>query len=102
MEVATVSTYNLPRGGSNVYVEVSYKSNIPFVVGLIANSQSGINQSPTVVVNPKDYWNKIYVNLVTDLTAYAGADNYKIFIGASHESSLDTGKVFLDNLKLVY
>ena len=102
-EVASVKTYNLPAGGRNVYLELTYKCNQPFRVGVIANYGSSTPQKQvTAQVNTKESWNKIYVNLVTELTSLSGADNYKIFIGSQHATDQDTGWVYLDNLKLVY
>ena len=101
-EVASVSTYNLPVNRDNVYLELNYRCNQQFVVGVIANGLAGSSQQPTVVVNPKEEWNKIYINLVTELSANRDADNFNIFIGTIHDVDNDTGWVFLDNLKLVY
>ena len=101
-EVASVRTYDLPKNGSNVYVEISYRCNQAFVVGVIANTPTGNTQKATVVVNPKEEWNKIYINLVTELTSSQDANNFNIFFGALHDSDNDTGWVYLDNLKLVY
>lgn len=101
-EVASVSTYNLPTNGDNVYLELNYRCNQQFVVGVIANGLSGASQQPTVVINPREEWNKIYINLVTELNANREADNFNIFLGTIHDSQNDTGWVYLDNLKLVY
>lgn len=101
-EVSSVKTYDLPRNGENVYLEMNYRCNEAFIVGVIANSITGNTQQATVIVNPREDWNKIYINLVTELTAFRGADNFNIFIGAIHDSNNDTGWVYLDNLKLVF
>lgn len=101
-EVASVRTYNLPKNGDNVYLEMNYRCNQEFLIGVIANQPGGVSQQATVVVNPKETWNKIYINLVTELTAFRDADNFRIFIGTIHNSGNETGWVYLDNLKLVY
>lgn len=101
-EVASVSTYNLPVNSDNVYLELNYRCNQQFVVGVIANGVTGSSQQPTVVVNPREEWNKIYINLVTELSANRAADNFNIFIGTIHDANNDTGWVYLDNLKLVF
>jgi hypothetical protein len=101
-EVASVSTYNLPTNGKNVYLELNYRCNQQFVVGVIANSLTGASQQPTVVINPREEWNKIYINLVSELSGNRDADNFNIFLGTIHDSQNDTGRVYLDNLKLVY
>ena len=101
-EIATTEEFQLPIGGANVYLEMNYKCNIPFIVGIIANNPGGIVQQPTFAVAPKADWNKIYINLVTDISANNNANGYKIFFMAEHIEGVDTGKVFMDNLKLVY
>ncbi len=102
-EIATVNAYSLPSGGLNVYLEMNYQSNIPMIVGVIAETSTGnIEQKATLGINPKEEWNKIYVNLVTETSSYFDGAKFKIFIAAKHQSGLDTGYVNLDNLKLVY
>lgn len=101
-EVSTVNTYNLPTAGQNVYVELTYRNNQPFLVGVIASVPTGNVQQQTAVINPRQDWNKIYINLITELSSFTNASNFKLFIGASHDQHLDTGKVYLDNIKLVY
>jgi len=100
-EFATVESYQIPIDRANAYVEVSYRSNVPITVGVIADVRSQIIQAPTVVILPKNEWNKIYINLISEITAY-NASNYKIFFGVTKPSNIDTAKVYLDNLKLVY
>lgn len=102
-EIATINQYELPSGNLNVYLEMNYRSNIPMIVGVIAETTTGtIEQKATLGINPKEDWNKIYVNLVTETSSYFEGTKYKIFIAAEHQSGLDTGYVYLDNLKLVY
>lgn len=103
-EVATINEYTLPGGGANVYLELNYRCNIPFTVGVITDANSTVEQTPTVRVNAKTEWNKIYINLVTEVSSYAGDNDFKIYFSASHPSELGstTGYVFLDNIKLIY
>lgn len=101
-EVASVNEYPLPQDGSNIFLELNYKCNEPFAVGVIGESPAGTEQRITAYVNPKDNWNKIYINLVTEVTAMANANNFKVFFGVQHSSDVDTGKVYLDNIKLIY
>ncbi len=101
-ELVTVESYDISVNRANAFVEVSYRSNVPITVGVIADLQSQIVQAPTVVILPKDEWNKIYINLVSEITAYANAVDFKIFFGVIKSSDIDTARVYLDNLKLVY
>ncbi len=103
-ELATVKSYSLPIGGSNVYLEMNYKCNIPFIVGVISDGLQGTVQQPTLLISPKADWNKIYVNLVTEISSQSSSATHKVFFLIEHrnEYGVDTGKVYLDNLKLVY
>lgn len=101
-EVASTEAYDLPGGGSNVYLEINYRCNIPFTVGIITETSGGIVQAPTVRVNPKTEWNKIYINLVTEVSSYPDNDGFKVYFAAEHEDGMETGFVFLDNIKIVY
>lgn len=101
-EVASTEAYALPGSGSNVYLEINYRCNIPFTIGIITESTGGVVQAPTVRVNPKTEWNKIYVNLVTEVSAYPSNDGFKVYFSAEHPDGMESGYVFLDNIKLVY
>lgn len=102
-EVWSADAFELPKGGKNVYVELNYKTTVPFTVGVYAYRPSGIEQKPTATVLPKDEWNKIYINLMTEVSGTPDAESFKLFIGS--KKSVANGKtdsIFLDNIKLVY
>lgn len=101
-EVATVNAFGLPTNGTNVYLEINYKCNMPFEVGLIGVGPVSEVQRTVLTITPKEEWNKIYVNPGTELGALADAQNFKIFFRAAHPDGEDVGKLFLDNLKIVY
>ena len=50
---------------------------------------------------PNNDWKKIYINLVTEVSAYPSATDYKIFIATLNTSST-TKELWIDNLKLIY
>ncbi len=102
-EVTTTGSLQLPIGGVNVYLELNYKCTIPFTIGVISEMPNGQNiQEPTVVISPKSEWNKIYINLVSEISGNTGVSGYKIFFYAKNVSGMATGEVYLDNIKLVY
>lgn len=101
-EFSSISGYSFPLGVQNVYLELTYRCNIPFTVGVIANSLTAITQVPTVVVLESEEWNKIYINLINEIASNGNADNFEIFVGSNKPSTVDTGYVLLDNIKLVY
>lgn len=102
-EFISGQAYQLPAGGTNVYLEMNYKNDIPFYVGVIAEfpNQPQV-ASPVIYLNPRSEWNKIYINLVTEISAYTSASGFKIFVQGSHSGAGGTEKIYLDNLKLVY
>src|SRR5690606_3867276 len=50
----------IPASNSNVYLELNYKCNHAFSVGLIGDDG---RLRPIQVINPQDKWNKIYIQL---------------------------------------
>ena len=98
-EVVSISKFDFVPV-QNYYIELNYKSEIPFTVGVFMDRGFEIIQAPVVEVFPSENWNKIYINLITELGQTQPVD-YKIFIGAiNHETS--TKEIFIDNVKLVY
>jgi hypothetical protein len=102
-EAWSADRFELPKGGDNVYLELNYKTTVPFVVGVYAYRNSGIEQKPTATVLPKDSWNKIYINLMTEVSGTPDAESFKIFIGSKKiDANGKTDTILLDNIKLVY
>ncbi len=101
-KIATSNAYQLPTNGDNVYVELTYRCNQGFLVGVIAEVPGQIVEQPTVFVNPSEEWNKIYINLVTELTAFTNAERFKLLFTSQHDDSQAVGKIYIDNIKLVY
>ncbi|MAN04931.1 MAG: hypothetical protein CMI35_17770 [Owenweeksia sp.] len=102
-ELESSEAYSLPTYGISVYLEMTYKTEVPMVVGVVANYPGGITQrASTLVLLPNDEWKKIYVNLVTELTAYSDAIGFQILIAGQETDSEAPHKILLDNLKIVY
>ncbi|MGB0176281.1 MAG: hypothetical protein ACPF9D_03885 [Owenweeksia sp.] len=102
-ELITTEAYSLPSTGQSVYLEMTYKTEVPIIVGVIAKYSGGVSeQAATLVVLPAEEWNKIYVNLISELTAYPGASGYQIFILGENQDENNPATVLLDNLKIVY
>jgi hypothetical protein len=82
------------------FLELNYKSDVPFEVDLIGITNTGSTINALGGVNAKTNWNKIYFN-VTNLVNSVHANKYKLNI----RSILPTGKtnafVMLDNIKLL-
>lgn len=101
----TSSAYfnNLPNNGELVYVELDYKCNTEFRFGLIGKDNSTGQEYPysIIYIKQKEDWNKIYINL-TKIIQDSDLDAYKCFFSAIHNEEIDTSKIYLDNVKLLY
>ena len=102
IEFESIQAYSLPQFGSNVYLEVNYKCDVNVTFGVFVNEANQRSQAPVVTVLPSSEWNKIYINLVTEVSAYPSADNFQIFFGAVNSDVTSEKNIFIDNLKLVY
>lgn len=101
-EGASFEAFDLPTNGSPVFIEMHYKCNNILVVGIFAQDASQIIQDAVIFINPKDEWNKIYINLTNKLQSYSNALDFKIFFGAIYDSPDEEAVILIDNIKLMY
>ena len=101
-EITTFELKNLPQAGADVYLELDYKSNTQFLVGVYVNYPQSVIQKDLLWINPKEEWNKIYVNLTTTISEGINASSFKIFIGMRRDFELEKNELYFDNLKVVY
>lgn len=98
-EEATLFRY--PRSdveNSPIFLELDYKNDIPFQLGVITYNQLVGQRNYKIVLNESEDWNKIYIELTGDL----GGTNYEEFqivFGTAFTSEI--GNVWIDNLKLL-
>ena len=100
-EVTTDEFFDLPQAGAPVFLELDYKSNTPFLVGVYVNYSQSVVQKDLLWITPKADWNKIYVNLTSTISEGINASSFKVFIGMKREGD-DTNELYFDNLKVVY
>lgn len=103
-ECKTINEYPLPKGGTPVFLELNYKCNNHFSIGIFANEAGGsITQVPqTIQINPSENWNKIYVNLTNEVSLFSTAINYNIYFGVIPLLENPQPEVYVDNIKLIY
>ena len=107
-ENATVQLYDLPRKGVDVYLELNFKCNTEFTVGVYPVTGNFINGVPIVnfysTVDDKGemQWKKAYVSLKEDINnpEYAGA-SFRVFFNAQTNGSGEK-QLFFDNIKLIH
>ena len=98
-----LSLENVPQQGSPTYFELDYKSNTSFLVGVYINFPN----SPTIVkgllwINPKEDWNKIYIDLTQTVSEAIGAETFSPFIEMQRDSNLVQNKLDLDNIGIIH
>ena len=102
-EIAT-EKIQLPKVGTPVYVELNYKCNTAFQVGVFAN----YDQAPVIIqsiltINPKLESNKIYIDLTSAIINTQNADSHKVFISMKRDiNSNEIAELYVDNFKIVY
>lgn len=98
-EMISPSLYNLPGNNIPIYLELNYKSNHDFRVGLYLYNKT--EQIPIYVVTEQDNWNKIYLDFTKYIAAAPGSD-INIFIGFTRSESEPRVEMYLDNIKLIH
>ncbi len=95
--------YAIPASGYSTFLELDYKCNIDFIVGLIGQDKiTGKEyQNDVMYINSKETWNKIYIDL-TQAIQDSGLGLYKIFFSCEHEEKNSISEVNIDNVKLLY
>ena len=97
-KLITTIAYELPSASADVYLELNYKGNQEFAVGLIGDD--GIEKS-ALMIAAKNEWNKIYVQLATVVNSPTVSKTYKLYFKLLHNNVAEP-RIFLDNIKLVH
>ncbi|MEO6167203.1 MAG: hypothetical protein ABIO98_06770 [Chitinophagales bacterium] len=98
-EGRTATSFVIEKG-SPVYLEMNYKCDQQFEVGLYGTGGLGNIVLYKWNINPKDTWNKIYLNMgkeVIDLNS----DLLQVQIRAIFDNTNTSSHIYLDNIKLV-
>ena len=99
--VTSLNKYVLTKGKYNI-IELNYKCDNAFVVGLVRNYLGQTSRIQILAVLPSEgKWKKIYVSII-DVVNNLSADNYNIWIYAQRDQGISNATVLLDNIKLVH
>jgi hypothetical protein len=94
---------NVPQNGSPTYMELDYKCNTSFVVGVYINFPNSLPLEKGLLwVNPKEDWNKIYIDLTQTVSEAIGAETFSVFIKMQRDSNLDESKLDFDNIRIIH
>lgn len=103
--IAIISTRNVlvEKGGRTAYLEMNYKSNVTFKVGVLAQSATGADAFVyDLNLRPTDKWRKVYV-FITDEYENAYAQNLanpKIMLEANVAGNSNS-YIAIDNVRLI-
>lgn len=100
--VATSGLY-LPTPDHQLFLEIDYKCDIEYQVYLKCVTTTGSQiYDDVLTVTPKDYWNKIYINLNPSLQFFASyqPETYNLEFRAQNTSG-DTARILYDNIKMI-
>jgi len=84
-----------------VLLELNFKTNNVFYVGLLLNLPGGLKKIPLLIMNHSEEWKKIYINLGPNIALNWDAANYKVYFEAGLELENDLAEIYLDNIKLI-
>ncbi len=99
-ECVSSDVYSFTNDGSPVYIEMNYKCNQKFEIGLLATTNGSSIKFYNWNITPKENWSKIYLNL-TEILQSIIPDDYNILIRASKDTTVTTGEIYFDNIKLL-
>jgi hypothetical protein len=92
----------LPKNSKPVFLEMNYKNNQHFNIGIVASYGTFTDESTIITINPSENWNKIYINLTESINKFPSAFGYYLVITALKDPALSNSSIFLDNLKIVH
>lgn len=107
VEIATESA-PLPAGGAaQIWVELNYRSDQIFSLGLAGFTSGAEEQLIVYQFRASENWNKTYINL-TDFVTTLNEENYRLLFhvslpkDASGNYTQSSGRVLIDNLRLIH
>ncbi|MFO8087325.1 MAG: hypothetical protein R6T91_05885 [Bacteroidales bacterium] len=101
-EIMSITEFAYPGQNKPTFLELHYKADNSFAIGLKLYSITGrIEMNPILIVNPRNTWNKIYINLTPTLTRENQTYKYQIYFSGNVNEEIDEANIYLDNIKLV-
>lgn len=84
------------------WLELDFKCNQAFAIGLEAHNLVQSERTPILVLNPTDGdWKKIYLDLGPVVRSATLASWFEVALDATFDGSVDTARIAIDNLKIV-
>ncbi len=100
-EAATFNGFPVQPSGRSFILELNYKNDHFFSVGIVEETTSQVLKSDIIFLYPSEVWNKVYINL-TDKLRYSKASSFKVLFRSYINEGDDDATIYLDNIKLMY
>lgn len=101
-EGTTKNDFLNPGTNSTIFLELNYKNNNIFNVGIYSNCIDEVIQNPIVVLRETDKWKKIYINLTIAVNREYTLITYDPFFGIIKDDDIENAEIFIDNIKLIH
>lgn len=102
-EARTKDGFFTPPQGFTVYLELSYKTENLFSVGVFKNTLAGLEKvTPFLAIYPNSEWNTIYIEFTDYMKIHTDALSFEIYFSALLESGLSSATIYIDNAKLIH
>jgi len=108
MKSLYTTNFQFPGNGGQAYVEINYKNNIEFTIGLEITEPLNVINTDNTRINPSYddddnlIWKKIYVNLTDVINLHPNATNYRVYIKAVNSEGASGKFILIDNFKVLY
>ena len=102
-EARTSQGYFTPPSGFSVYLEISYKTENQFSVGVFKNTFTGTERvNPFLNIRANSAWNTLYIDLTDYLVVHTDAISFEVYFSATLETGLTSSTIYIDNAKLIH
>ena len=100
-DIRNIDNFNFTN--NNVFLELNFKSNINFNVGIIIINGSNLEQKEELIqLYSTDNWKKIYLDLSPLIGMGTIFSTFQIYFEGNYDNTHNLNAVYLDNLKLVF
>ncbi len=101
MELTSTTSFLLPQRGNNrIFIEVTYKNDIDFTVGMFHDGVNFSEVAGNVFFNAKSDWNTIYIDVNDEVRSIPETVRFTLFIRADGQG--ETGEILFDNIRIVH
>jgi hypothetical protein len=99
-ELLSPDLSGLPTNGNPIYLELDYKSNHDFSVGLYSHNRE--IQQNLLSLRARATWTKVYIDLSSAIQYNGNSPNFNVFIGFPKNKNIPSVEMYIDNIALLY